>query len=85
MPSFTRLAARRVPILAALDAARQIYKHGSRGWQSLSPSEQQELSRLLGQARRGPSALGPHDRLELRRIVTKAARGAAFSRGRRRR
>lgn len=84
MPSFVRLASRRVPIIAALDAARQIYRHGSAGWQSLSPSEQQEMSRLLGVARRGPSALGPHDRAELRRIVTKAAKGAAFARGGRR-
>jgi hypothetical protein len=83
MPSFSRLAARRVPILAALDAGRQIYRRGSQAWRSLTPSEQQELSRLLRMARGGPSALGPHDRAELKRIVLKAGRGAAFARRRR--
>ncbi|MGI8579681.1 MAG: hypothetical protein ACR2K9_03895 [Solirubrobacteraceae bacterium] len=83
MSAFARIAARRVPALAVLDAARRIYRHGSQGWRALTPSEQQELGRLLRISRRGPSALGPHDRAELRRIVLKAGRGAAFSRGRR--
>jgi hypothetical protein len=69
--------ARRVPWIAAWQAAKFLYGHGRRMlFENLSGSERDRLWQLMQKSRGRPGNLTPRERDRFRELVFKAVRGS---------